>query len=135
MRVPLPPGYRPSASEAFMNPLQAAYFRERLERAAESAAGELSALPRPGADAAERDGDQADQASGETERDLEALGRERALAQLRQVEQALARIDNGTYGYCADTGAPIGLDRLIARPEASLSLDAQAARERPTASP
>jgi DnaK suppressor protein len=130
MAVDLPPGYQPSATEDFMNPKQVEYFRQRLEEARTDLQKELDAMPLRDADDLGREGDQTDQASADSEREFEIQNRERVLMLLRQTERALARLENGTYGYCADTGEPIDLKRLMAQPVTSLSLAAQQARER-----
>ena len=121
----------PSVNDAFMNPSQVAYFRRRLEQMRADLRRELEMIPRADADDGGREGDQTDQASAGTEREFEMLNRERITAILGQTEQALVRLDNGTFGYCADTGEPIGLKRLIAQPATALSLAAQEERERP----
>ncbi len=130
MSVELPADYKPSADEEFLNPRQLEYFRLRLEKARAELRRELSAIPDPGSGQDRVDGDQADHATTETERDFEILNRDRIRVLLRQTEQALARLENGTFGYCLDTGEPIGVNRLIAQPTTSLSLEAQQARER-----
>ena len=130
MVVDLPPGYQPSATEDFMNPKQVKYFRQRLEEARTDLQKELDAMPLRDADDLGREGDQTDQASANSEREFEIQNRERVQMLLRQTERALARLENGTYGYCADTGEPIDLKRLMAQPVTSLSLAAQQARER-----
>jgi RNA polymerase-binding transcription factor len=128
--VDLPPGYQPSADEEFMNPKQVEYFRQRLEEARTDLEKELDAMRPRDADNLGRDGDQTDHASADSEREFEIQNRERVQMLLRQTERALARLENGTYGYCADTGEPIDLKRLTAQPATSLSLAAQQARER-----
>jgi DnaK suppressor protein len=130
MATDLPPGYQPSADEEFLNPTQVEYFRRRLEKAREDLRRELEAIPSPDANDLSYDGDQTDHASADSEREFEIQNRERVQMLLRQTERALARLENGTYGYCEDTGEPIGLKRLIAQPTTSLSLSAQEARER-----
>ena len=130
MAADLPPGYQPSADEEFLNPRQVEYFRRRLEKAREDLRRELEAIPSPDANDLSYDGDQTDHASADSEREFEIQNRERVQMLLRQTERALARLENGTYGYCEDTGEPIGLKRLIAQPTTSLSLSAQEARER-----
>jgi DnaK suppressor protein len=74
--------------------------------------------------------DPVDKASQEVDRKAEALGFDRALQQIREINQALERIKSGDYGYCEDTGEPIGAARLLVMPTARLSVDAQSARER-----
>jgi DnaK suppressor protein len=130
MATDLPPGYQPSADEEFLNPTQVEYFRQRLEKAREDLRRELDAIPSPDANDLSYDGDQTDHASADSEREFEIQNRERVQMLLRQTERALARLESGTYGYCEDTGEPIGLKRLIAQPTTSLSLSAQEARER-----
>jgi RNA polymerase-binding transcription factor len=130
MATDLPPGYQPSADEEFLNPRQVEYFRRRLEKAREDLRRELDAIPSPDANDLSYDGDQTDHASADSEREFEIQNRERVQMLLRQTERALARLESGTYGYCEDTGEPIGLKRLIAQPTTSLSLSAQEARER-----
>jgi RNA polymerase-binding transcription factor len=126
MAVDLPPGYQPSATEEFMNPKQVEYFRQRLEEVRR----ELDAMPSRDADDLGREGDQTDHASADSEREFEIQNRERVQMLLRQTERALARLEDETYGYCADTSEPIDLKRLMAQPTTSLSLAAQQARER-----
>jgi DnaK suppressor protein len=130
MATDLPPDYQPSADEEFLNPRQVEYFRRRLEKAREDLRRELDAIPSPDANDLSYDGDQTDDASADSEREFEIQNRERVQMLLRQTERALARLESGTYGYCEDTGEPIGLKRLIAQPTTSLSLSAQEARER-----
>jgi DnaK suppressor protein len=130
MTVHLPPGYKPSDAEEFMNPLQVEYFRRKLLQLRADTERELGASPPAGADDSLREGDQADQASAAVDREFDIVNRERAQALLHQIDQALTRLDNGTYGYCEDTGEPINLRRLDAQPTATLTIEAQARRER-----
>ncbi len=132
MSIELPPGYKPSGDEEFMNPKQVAYFRRRLEEARAGLQRELAASQLPEVDDSSRAGDQSDHASADSERELMVQNRERVQMLLRQTERALARIENGTYGYCDDTGAPIDLKRLMAQPATSLSVSAQELREKRT---
>ena len=113
-----------------MNPKQVAYFRRRLEESFADLRKELAAIQPSEADDSSREGDQTDHASADAEREFVIQNRERIQMLLRQTEHALARLENGSYGYCEDTGEPIGLKRLIAQPTTSLSLSAQEARER-----
>ena len=129
MVVELPPGYRPSAEEEFMNPKQVEYFRQRLEKARTDLRRELDAIPSPESNSSDREGDQTDHASANSEREFEIQNRERVQMLVRQAERALSKLENGTYGYCDDTGEPIDLKRLMAQPATSLSLAAQQARE------
>jgi RNA polymerase-binding transcription factor len=129
MSIELPPGYQPSGDEEFMNLKQVEYFRRRLEEARAGLQRELAASQLPEAGDGSREGDQTDQASADTDREFLVQNRERVQMLLRQAERALARIENGTYGYCDDTGEPIDLKRLMAQPATSLSVSAQEARE------
>ena len=129
MASELPSGYQPSPAEEFMNPRQVAYFRHRLETAQADLRRELAAILPATADTSIQEGDQTDHASAGIERELGMLNRERVQMLLRQTERALAKLENGTYGYCDDTGEPIELRRLMAQPATCLSLAAQQARE------
>ena len=129
MVVELPPGYQPSADEEFMNPKQVEYFRRRLEQSRADLRRELDAIPSLESDDSSREGDQTDHASANSEREFEIQNRERVQILLRQTERALSKLENGTYGYCEDTGEPIDLKRLMAQPSTSLSFAAQQARE------
>jgi len=110
--------------------LQVEYFRRKLVQLRLDTQRELDATRQVGADDSLREGDQADQASATVDRDFDIANRQRAHALLQQIDRALARLDNGTYGYCEDTGEPIGLRRLAAQPTATLTIEAQARRER-----
>ncbi|HEY8612291.1 MAG TPA: RNA polymerase-binding protein DksA [Roseomonas sp.] len=130
MLITLPPDYKPSDDEAFMNPRQLAYFRQKLLRWRQDLlreAGEtLSSMGQGGIVEA----DLTDRASVETDRALELRTRDRARKLISKIDQALERVENGTYGYCEETGEPIGLRRLEARPIATLSIEAQERHER-----
>ncbi|HVB69262.1 MAG TPA: RNA polymerase-binding protein DksA [Acetobacteraceae bacterium] len=128
--ITLPPDYRPSEPEEFMNPIQVEYFRQKLLRwradLIKEADGTLASLSEGGI----READITDRASVETDRALELRTRDRARKLIAKIDQALARIEAGTYGYCEETGEPIGLKRLEARPIATLSIEAQERHER-----
>ncbi len=130
MLVTLPPDYRPSDSEEFMNPRQQAYFRQKLLRwrkeLLREAEDTLASLSAGGITEA----DMTDRASVETARALELRTRDRARKLISKIDQALERLSNGTYGYCEESGEPIGLRRLEARPIATLSIEAQERHER-----
>jgi DnaK suppressor protein len=130
MTVELPPGYKPSPDEEYMNPQQLEYFRQKLlawrAELMEEAQETLNNLR----DESYREvGDEADRASRESDHGLELRTRDRYRKLIRKIEQALERIDDGSYGYCEDTGEPIGVQRLEARPIATLTVDAQERRE------
>lgn len=130
MSVKLPPDYRPSADEPFMNETQREYFRQKL-LAWRRELMDDSDETRETLESGERAGsDFADQAAQETDQALELRTRDRERRLILKIEEALERIENGTYGYCAETGQPIGLKRLEARPVATLSIEAQERRER-----
>jgi DnaK suppressor protein len=130
MMITLPQDYRPSEDEEFMNPLQVEYFRRKLLRwqdeLLKEANGTLASLSEGGI----MEADITDRASVETDRALELRTRDRARKLISKIDQALQRVENGTYGYCEDTGEPIGLRRLEARPIATLSIEAQERHER-----
>ena len=130
MMLTLPPDYRPSDAEEFMNPLQVEYFRQKLLRwradLLRDADDTLTSLGQGGI----LEADITDRASVETDRALELRTRDRARKLVSKIDQAVQRIENGQYGYCDETGEPIGLKRLEARPIATLSLEAQERHER-----
>ncbi|ONG57296.1 RNA polymerase-binding protein DksA [Pseudoroseomonas deserti] len=130
MLITVPPDYRPSDSEEFMNPLQQEYFRQKLLRWRQDllreAGDTLASLSEGGI----AEADLTDRASVETDRALELRTRDRARKLISKIDQAVERINNGTYGYCEETGEPIGLRRLEARPIATLSIEAQERHER-----
>ena len=130
MLLTLPPDYRPSDAEEFMNPRQAEYFRQKLLRwrgdLIREADGTLASLSQGGI----LEADITDRASVETDRALELRTRDRARKLISKIDQALGRIENNTYGYCEETGEPIGIRRLEARPIAIMSIEAQERHER-----
>jgi DnaK suppressor protein len=126
----LPPDYRPSEDEEYMSPRQIEYFRQKLLRwridLLREAGETLSSMGQGGIVEA----DLTDRASVETDRALELRTRDRARKLINKIDQAIERVENGTYGYCEETGEPIGLRRLDARPIATLSIEAQERHER-----
>jgi len=132
MSLPLlPPRYRPSDDEPFMNPTMREYFRLKLLRwQAELLRESNETLASLQIDGGMQEPDLADRASAETDRALELRTRDRERKLLSKIEAALLRIEDGSYGYCEDTGDPIGVKRLEARPIATLSLEAQERHER-----
>ena len=130
MMVSLPPDYRPTDSEDFMNPLQSEYFRQKLLRwradLLRDADGTLASLGQGGI----LEADITDRASVETDRALELRTRDRARKLISKIDQALMRVESGTYGFCEETDEPIGLKRLEARPIATLSIEAQERHEK-----
>jgi len=122
--------YRPSEDEEFMNDRQLEYFRQKLldwrEDILRESRETLSHLQTE----TENHPDLADRASSETDRALELRTRDRQRKLIAKIDDALRRIEDGVYGYCEETGEPIGLARLDARPIATLSLEAQERHER-----
>ncbi len=130
MTVELPAGYKPSPDEEYMNPQQLEYFRLKLIKWREDLMEEAQeTLNNLRDDSYKEVGDEADRASRESDHTLELRTRDRYRKLLRKIEQALERIDDNSYGYCEDTGEPIGVARLEARPIATLTVDAQERRE------
>lgn len=126
----LPPDYRPSADEEYMNEYQLEYFRQKLLNWKKSLLSQskdtldelkLGGLNQP---------DQIDRASMETDKSLELRTRDRARKLISKIDEALKRIEDGVYGYCEETGEPIGIERLDVRPVATLSIEAQERHER-----
>jgi DnaK suppressor protein len=130
MTVSLHPDYCPTEDEEFMNVRQVEYFRLRLigwrANLLREAEGTLESLSQGGI----LEADITDRASVETERALELRTRDRARKLISKIDQALTRIELGTYGFCEETGEPIGIRRLQARPIATLSIEAQERHER-----
>ena len=126
----LPDGYRPSENEPFMSERQKIYFRNKLvawkEEIVRQNRETLQILHEDSAQHA----DLADRATSETDRALELRARDRQRKLIAKIDAALARIEEGSYGFCDETGEPIGLKRLDARPIATLSLEAQERHER-----
>jgi DnaK suppressor protein len=124
-RVKLKKGYKPKKSEKYMSPQQQEYFRLKLSNwrddLVEESRETISHLQHEVRDV----GDEAERATRETENSLELRTRDRYRKLIRKIDKALIRLDEGEYGYCEETGEEIGLDRLEARPIATLCLDAQ----------
>ena len=128
----LPPDYKPSPEEEYMNPRQLAYFRQKLLDWRASLLGEAQQTIDHLRDEGEGRivGDEADRASQESDNILELRTRDRYRKLLPKIDAALRRIEDGSYGYCEETGEEIGLRRLEARPVATLSVEAQERREK-----
>lgn len=122
--------YRPSEDEPYMNPRQLEYFRRRLLRWREEILRASDVTLRQLAEGEARPADATDWASSETHRYYELRTRDRERKLLAKIDAALRRIEDGTYGYCEETGEPIGIRRLEARPIATLSIEAQERHER-----
>ncbi|QUS54747.1 RNA polymerase-binding protein DksA [Pseudovibrio brasiliensis] len=130
MAVDVAIDYRPSQDEPFMNDQQREYFRRKLlawkEDILKESKETLAALQ----EESTNHPDLADRASSETDRSIELRARDRQRKLISKIDAALARIEDGSYGYCEETGEPISVRRLDARPIATLSIEAQEAHER-----
>lgn len=122
--------YVPSDDEDFMNAKQRAYFRAKLIAWRNDILKEARETLDHLAEESANHPDIADRASSETDRAIELRARDRQRKLIGKIDAALARIDEGTYGYCEETGEPISLKRLDARPIATLSIEAQERHER-----
>jgi len=129
-QITLDADYKPTDDEPFMNERQREYFRTKLlawkDEILKEARDTLVTLQSE----SENHPDIADRASSETDRAIELRARDRQRKLISKIESAIARIDDNTYGYCEETGEPISLKRLEARPIATLSLEAQERHER-----
>lgn len=128
--IHLPPGYSPSPEEEFMSPLQQEYFRRKLlawkDDILREARETLETLQKESL----READVTDRASSETDWSIELRTRDRQRKLISKIDAALRRIETGDYGYCEVTGEPISLQRLDARPIATMTLEAQELHER-----
>lgn len=130
MGIQLKDGYKPSENEEFMNPRQAEYFRQKLMAWKDDILRDSQQTIKTMQHETQPVSDLNDRATTETDRALELRTRDRQRKLISKIDAALQRIDNDEYGYCEDTGEPIGLSRLEARPIATLSLEAQERHER-----
>ena len=130
MTVTLPPDYRPSEKETFLNDLQLEYFRQKLLQWRMELLEEVNETRTNLKETSLVEPDLGVRASVEADRSLELRTRDRARKLIPKIDEALARIVDGSYGYCEETNEPIGIKRLEARPIATLSLEAQERHER-----
>ena len=126
----VPEGYSPTETEEFMNPLQRAYFLQKLRSWKDGIVTESRATMAQLQVDSLREPDIADRASSETDWSIELRTRDRQRKLIAKIDAALRRIDDGSYGFCEETGDPISLKRLDARPIATLSIEAQERHER-----
>ena len=126
----LPPDYVPSDDDEFMNPLMREFFRQRLLEWRNELLRESGQTLLNMQTTSIQEPDIADRASLESERALELRTRDRGRKLISKIDDALRRIETGEYGYCEDSGEPINIRRLIARPIATLSVEAQERHER-----
>jgi len=130
MSITLPQNYRPTEREPFMNPMQQEYFRQKLLKWKAELIEESNQTLQNMQEESLAQPDLADRATAETDRSLELRTRDRFRKLISKIDQAIKSIDEGTYGYCEETGEPIGIKRLEARPIATLCLEAQERHER-----
>ena len=130
MTVTLPPDYRPDEDEIFMNENMKEYFRQKLLRWRAELLRESAETLQHLQEGGMQEPDIADRASAEADRALELRTRDRERKLISKIDAAMLRIEDGSYGYCEDTGEPISIRRLEARPIATLSIEAQERHER-----
>lgn len=124
------PDYVPTDDEEFMNSMMQEFFRQRLTEWKSELLRESGQTLENMQVTSGQEADIGDRASVESERALELRTRDRERKLISKIDDALRRIETGEYGYCEETGEPIGVRRLIARPIATLSIDAQERHER-----
>jgi DnaK suppressor protein len=125
----LPEKYVPSSAEEFMCDPQREYFRRKLLKWKDDLTRETTEAVKDLRRSNKSNTDMADFANSETDLAYELRSKERASRLINKIDEALLRIENGTYGYCSETGDPIPLKRLEARPIATLSIEAQERHE------
>lgn len=128
--IVLSPDYRPSKDEEYMCEAHLEYFRQKLVSWKKSLIGQSKDTLEDLRHGGLNQPDQIDRASLESDKALELRTRDRARKLISKIDEALKRIEDGSYGYCEETGDPIGLDRLEARPVTTLSIEAQERHER-----
>ncbi len=128
-KVVLPKGYEPSEKEDYMNATQLEYFKQKLQKWREELLDESRDTLTHLREENWNEPDLNDRATVETETTIELRTRDRYRKLIDKIEHTIARIDNGDYGYCEETGEPIGLKRLQARAVATLCIDAQMRHE------
>ncbi|MGV8948983.1 MAG: RNA polymerase-binding protein DksA [Candidatus Paracaedibacter sp.] len=130
MSLEMPETYQPSDEEPFMSSQQIEYFRRRLLSWRDQLLQESNETITHLQEEPQLEADLVDCAANETDRTIELRARDRERKLINKIEGALRRIEEGSYGYCDETGEPIGIRRLEARPIATLSLEAQERHER-----
>lgn len=128
--IVIPSGYKPSEKEEYMNDLQLAYFKQKLTAWKAELSKELAETMENLKEENWQESDLTDRATVETDAGLELRTRDRYRKLVNKIDAALIRIDKGDYGYCDETGEEIGIKRLMARPIATLSIEAQERHER-----
>ena len=131
--IELPPNYKPSEDEEYMNPMQLEYFKRKLlkwkEELLQGSEETLKTLTEETGDTYSSSGDEVDRANDEALKQLELRARDRERKLIAKIDAALKRIEDGTFGYCEITDEPIGLKRLEARPVETMSVEAQEEHE------
>ena len=131
--IELPPNYKPSEDEEYMNPMQLEYFKRKLlkwkEELLQGSEETLKSLTEETGDTYSSSGDEVDRANDEALKQLELRARDRERKLITKIDAALKRIEDGTFGYCEITDEPIGIKRLEARPVATMSVEAQEEHE------
>ena len=130
MAARLPKGYKPTLKEPYMNAQQREYFRQKLLAWRDDLLAESQETINNLKEENWREPDLSDRASLETEAGVELRTRNRYLKLIGKIDSALKRIEDGSYGYCEETGDPIGLKRLEARPIATMTIEAQERHEK-----
>ena len=130
MATRLPKNYTPTDKEPFMNAKQKEFFRRKLNDWRGEIISETKETLNNLQYESSNFADLADRASSETDRSLELRSRDRQRKLIAKIDEALSRIDDGSYGYCEETGEPIGIKRLMARPVATLCIAAQEKHEK-----
>ena len=130
MATKLPKGYTPSEDEKYMNAKQLEYFRAKLQAWREELIAESQETINNLKEENWQEPDLSDRASLETEAGVELRTRNRYLKLIGKIDSALRRIEDGSYGYCEETGDPIGIKRLEARPIATMTIEAQERHEK-----
>jgi len=129
--VTVPPDYKPTEKEKYMNPVMLEYFRQKLQQQKHDLLKESSeTLSTMQSEGGMQEPDLADRATAETDLGVELRTRDRYRKLLSKIDSAIRRIEEGEYGFCEETGEPIGIARLEARPVATLSIEAQERHER-----
>jgi DnaK suppressor protein len=128
--IKLPSGYKPTDKEKFMNAKQQEYFRQKLKDWRLELLDDANETRQNLQETSVAEADITDRASTETDRSLELRTRDRARKLISKIDEALERIEDGSYGFCVETDEPIGVKRLEARPIATLSLEAQERHEK-----
>lgn len=128
-KIILPEGYKPNMNEEYMNPMQLEYFKQKLQKWREELLKDSRETLTHLREENWNESDVTDRASVETETSIELRTRDRYRKLIDKIENTIARINSGDYGYCEETGEEIGINRLEARPVATLCIDAQMRHE------